>query len=270
MSSLKYSKRSNRRHYWRYHAAFATSLLFCLAFPATAQAEKIKGTIVEQKTTKFGLTTLYLCDKGARIEFSSDTFPFTCVTSAPDFKPIVYSKQKKLMHVAPLDDWSSRCPHLPKETLEFGKEVKRTEAWQGKMARRVTLDIKRSDPLKERVEFFYQDAHKRSMSFDKLEMVYGLWFNVQPKIKPFLFGFYRLPSMTGLPLEALHRYPDHSSDYILKTTKLTEATFDSKDFLPPPGFKVTPNFKEILDEGKQRKMLPGVLEDILVPSDRGK
>lgn len=85
----------NMRHYWRYHAAFATAMLFCLAFPATAQAEKVKGTIVEQK---------------------------------------------------------------------------------------------------ERVEFFYQDEHKRSMSFDKLEMVYGLWFNVQPKIKPFLFGFYRLPS----------------------------------------------------------------------------
>lgn len=243
---------------------FALLALAALPHPACAARQtsktKFPGWVIEQRCLTDGNVTLLICDQGARFSWKTHTYAAVC--KAPDYKIYLFNigKKKKMLFAPEL--WRIQAPHIPNDNATYGKATVTTDSWYGKPAQKTVYEVSGTDPIREQTEQIFQDGHNRSINFNKTELLFCNWINVNPKLLTFLFGYYRYPNMRKIPLQCLNQYPNGRAEPLLKTLSIKETMIDTGDLSPPAQFKTIGLRDELTDDDQRRNSLPGVVEDL--------
>ena len=174
----------------------------------------------------------------------------------------MYNPTRKIELRVPIGQWEMYCPHIPKDQSSLKRASTAKATWQGKEAIREVFYASNGDPTKQQIEMIYQQGSERSKNYNRKEIVYCRWIKLKPEILTFLNGYYRYPSMAGLPLECIHRYPNNKTDQRLTTQKIEPAMIDLAGFKPIPNLTNEKNAGKIMEDDLRMPSARGVIEDL--------
>lgn len=213
-----------------------SATLLCGTLPVHAAGKKQVWRI-EQLNESEGPVTIFVSDDCVR--FSVPDQNIVCLASAPKWDVVSYNPKEKLINQLPLTKWIPDGFRLfGKGHLDFSKLKSRARSiWQGHPVEEITTAVTQSDPLKEKLEMFYQESEGRSLEFNAEQFVYEKFIALSPVQRAFFSAFYGTPDGSGLLLQRTRLYPGGRRDVALRTLSCRKVSVSASQFSYPKNFK---------------------------------
>lgn len=235
--------------------------VLCGTLPAHAAGKKQVWRI-EQENESEGPVTILVSDDC--VKFSVPDQNIVCLASAPKWKVVSYNPKEKLINELPLERWVHNGFRLfGKRHLDFAKLKSRARSvWQGHPVEEITTAVTQSDPLKEKLEMFYQESKGRSLEFNAEQFVYEKFIPLSPAQRDFLSAFYGTPGGNGLLLQRTRLYPGGRRDVALKTISCMKVSVNALQLSYPKNLKAVPEVSDVTMEKRKLEQAGHMFEEM--------
>jgi len=221
--------------------------------------KKVKVWQLEQRN-QLGTSTTYLGDNGVVVINPQQNVKWVC--TAPTWKVTIVNYKLNIGRTVDIGSYALRR----NSTFEYGNVAGVTRlpmVYLGKRAHRISYQVTASDPIKEKVEMFYQTASKRSGSFSGVELTISDSIKAKPQVLDFLGGLYKLAKLDGVLLQQSHIYPGGKRNSVVSTDLIKQVEVDDSVFAYPTKFKFA-YMHEIMQEDQKALQMSGVMEDLFL------
>lgn len=222
-----------------------------------SKEKKVRVWKLVQRTND-GHVVVLLSDSA--VKYMMDDQNVYWLSAAPKWDVCIYNYKENLGTLRPL----IYCIKRSDDIADYGKlhaVSKSPMKFLAHPALKVDYDVSAADPLKEKVEMFYQTGSERSSTFSKLEKIFSTWIPVPTNAQHVLNGITRTANMKGVLLQETHVYSAGRKHIVHATDSCIQCEVPASEFEYPNNFKRS-SVNEIMQEQKHARQFSGVLQDL--------